>query len=276
MPRKPRELTPDRSARHLFGAELRRHRVRAGMSLEELAEIVNYSRSHLSRIEIAEHMPPPDLPARLDAAFGTDRLFERLYGLARNEAHPDKYRRQVELEARARVIAEYAGHFVPGLVQTENYARTLFRISKPHATDAEIEELVSLRLGRQALLRGEPRPHLSLIIDEAVIRRPIGSHQIWRTQLSALTSLVDTPASIVQVLPFAHGGHALMGGALSLFTLDDGTTVAYEESITTGELLEDPVRVHRHQRAYDLCRAYALSPSDTAAFISTVMEELPS
>jgi transcriptional regulator with XRE-family HTH domain len=267
-------MTPDRSARHLFGSQMRRHREQAGMNLERLAEVVRYSRSHLARIEIAEYMPPPDLPARLDAAFGTAGEFEGLYGLARREVHPDRYRRRMELEARARVIEEFAP-IVPGLVQTADYARALFTVSNPRAGADEIEEKLSARLGRQDLLRADPPPYLSVILDEAALRRPIGGPDVMRAQLAVLLALTDTAHSVVQVLPFAHGEHALLGGSLTLLTLEDGSVVAYEESITTGTLLEDLESVGTRRRAYDLMRAYALSPSLTAALIRDVMEAPP-
>ncbi|MCQ8191038.1 helix-turn-helix domain-containing protein [Streptomyces rugosispiralis] len=274
MAARQRELTPDRSARHLFGAELRGHRERAGMSLARLAEVVPSSRSHLARIEVAEYMIPPELPAHLDAAFGTDGLFGKLYALARREVHPDKYRRRMELETRARAIACYAGQLVPGLLQTEDYARALFRVSNPKATVNEIEEKVAARMGRQALLRATPSPHLSVILDEASLRRPVGGAGVMRAQLARLMGLVDTPDSVIQVLPYEHGEHPLMGGTLDLLRLDDGTEVAYEESIDTGQLLEDTETVMARIQAYDLLRAYALSPTQTAAFIRSVMEEL--
>lgn len=274
MPAQSRVLTPGRSARHLFGAELRARREAAGMSLERLASVVPYSRAHLARIEVAERMIPPELPAYLDAAFETDGLFGKLYALARHEVHPDKYRRRMELETRACAIACYAGQLVPGLLQTEEYARALFRVSNPLASDAAIDEMVAVRMGRQALLTAEPAPHLSVVLDEATIRRPIGGPAVMRAQLSRLAALVDTPTSVVQVLPFEHGEHALLGGGLNLLTLDDGSAVAYEEGITTGQLLEDSERVVTRRRSYDLLRAYALSPRDTAAFIRSVMEAL--
>ncbi|KRV47146.1 DNA-binding protein [Wenjunlia vitaminophila] len=276
MARRTRTLTPDRSVRHLFGAEARRLREQANMSLEQLADVVNFSKSHLARIELAEYMPPPDLPARLDAAFDTDGLFGRLYSIARREVHPDKYRRRMELEARARIIEEYAGHIVPGIVQTEAYARALFLASNPKATADAIEERVAARMSRQEVLRSSPAPDVSIILDEAVIRRPVGGPDVMRAQLSLLIDMVDTPTSVVQVLPFAHGEHGLLGGTLTLMTLDDDTRVAYEESIDTGQLLEDPESVSTRHRAYDLLRAYALSPLQTVAFIRSAMETLPS
>lgn len=275
MPARPRELTPDRSARHLFGAKMRALREQADMSLEGLSTVVNISRSHLSRIETAEAMPPPSLPSTLDVAFGTDGIFAELYLLASKEVHPDQFRRRMELEARARLVEEYSGQIVPGLVQTEDYARAQFVVSNPKASVDEIEELVTARMSRQALLWADPPPDHSLILDEAVLRRAFGGATVMRAQLRRLVELTLTPASVVQVLPFSHGGHALVGGSLVLMTLDKGTRVAYEEAITTGTLLEDMRSVADWQRAYDLLRACALSPDRSAAFIRSVMEELP-
>ncbi|WP_157875867.1 helix-turn-helix domain-containing protein, partial [Streptacidiphilus griseoplanus] len=118
MAARPRELKPGRSVRDFYGAEIRRLRTEAGLSLVQLAGILNYSKSHLGNIETADRVVPPDLSAKLDAAFGTGGHFGRLYPLACREAHPDKYRRFMELEAQAASVAEYAAHTVPGLLQT--------------------------------------------------------------------------------------------------------------------------------------------------------------
>lgn len=255
---------------------MRRYREEAGMSLESLAGVLRYAKSSLARYETAEAMVPPDLPERLDAAFGAGGLFGKLYGLARKETHPDQYRRRMELETRAHLIQEFAGHFVPGLVQTEAYARALFEIHNPKATPDEIQELLMARMGRQALLSADPAPDFSVILDEAVLRRTYGGPAVMRPQLERLINLTLTPTSVVQVLPFEHGGHALAGGTLTLMTLDNGSQVAYEESISTGTLLEEKSVVTTRQRAYDLLRACALSPRKTAAFIRAAMEALPS
>lgn len=245
------------------------------MSLEKLAGELKSSKSVLARIEAAEAVIPPDLPAQLDRVFDADDLFAVLYELAKTEIHPDRYRRRMALEARALVIDEYAGHTVPGLVQTEDYARALLRIGNPKATLDKIEEMVAARLGRQGLLQADPAPDMSMILDEAVLRRPIGGPVVMRAQLAVLLALVDTPTSVIQVLPYQHGEHALLGGTLTLMTLDDGSAVAYEECIASGTLFEDPASVGSRRRAYDLLRAYALTPQTTAALIRDVMEALP-
>lgn len=274
MPQRSAELTPERSARHLFGAKLRTNRESRGWSLEALSSHVTVSRAHLARIEKAEHMPPPELPARLDDLFRAGGIFTELYALCRKEAHPDKYRRRMDLESQAVLIREYTPQVVPGLLQTEDYARAQFKMHNPKASEEDVEELWTLRQSRQGLLLGDPRPDYAVILDEAVLRRAYGGPRTMREQLSALVDLALTPTSFVQVLPFSHGGHALSGGSLSLWTLPTGQHVAYEESISSGTLFEDRDEVLGRMRAYDLLTASALSPSESAELIRSVMEEL--
>jgi hypothetical protein len=254
---------------------MRRHRESAGMSLEALGGVVSYGKSSLARFETAESMIPEDLPPALDAAFGTDGIFEKLYALARKEIHPDQFRRRMDFETKARLIQEYGGQIVPGIVQTEDYARALFKKFNPKASKEAIQELVTARMSRQSLLRGENPPDLSLILDEACLWRSFGGPAAMRAQLAKLAELTLTPTTVVQVLPFDDEGHGLVGGTLTLLTLEDGTQSAYEESISTGTLLEDMSSVVARYRAYDLLKACALSPSKSAAFIRSVMEALP-
>ncbi|MFE4830256.1 helix-turn-helix transcriptional regulator [Streptomyces sp. NPDC056672] len=255
---------------------MRRYREAAGMTLEDLAKVTRYGKSSLARYETADSMIPKDLPAKLDAAFGTDGIFGKLYGLARWEVHPDQFRRRMDLESRARLIQEYGGQIVPGLLQTEDYARALFVEFDPKASFEAVAELVMGRMSRQALFEGESAPDLSVILDEAVLRRGFGGPAVMRAQLARLADSVLTPTTTVQVLPFDHGGHALVGGTLTLMTLEGGAQVAYEESITTGTLLEETEVVTSRRRAYDRLTAHALPPKQSAAFIRSVMEALPS
>jgi transcriptional regulator with XRE-family HTH domain len=253
---------------------MRSYRERAGMSLEALSGVVNISRSHLSRIETAEVMAPPDLPPRLDAAFDTDGIFGQLYKLASSELHPDQFQRLMELEERAQTIGQYTGQVVPGILQTRDYARAQFTCSDPLARPEKIEELVVARLSRQVLLASPLLTAYSAVLDEAALRRSFGGPEAMRAQLARLADLTLTRTTMLQVVPFSVGGHGVTGGSLMLMTLKDGSRVAYEESITTGTLIEDLDSVVERQRRYDLVRACALSPAESAAFIRSVMEEL--
>ncbi|MFI5877512.1 DUF5753 domain-containing protein [Streptomyces sp. NPDC051445] len=244
------------------------------MSLETLTGLANLSKAQLSRIERAEAMIPPELPRQLDDVFGTSGIFTDLYRLARKEIHPDKFRRRMDLEARATVIKEYSPQVVPGLLQIEPYARAQFTTFDPKANAEAIEELVTGRMSRQDMLLGDPRPDYAAILDEGVLRRAYGGTDVMRKQFEHLLELSLTPSTYLQVLPFAHGGHALVGGSLSLWTLDDGSLVAYEEAATTGTLVEEKAEVQAKVWAYDLLSASALSPAASADFIRSVLEEL--
>ncbi|NLU66774.1 helix-turn-helix transcriptional regulator [Streptomyces sp. HNM0574] len=268
-------LTPDRSTRHFFGSELRRRREEAGLSLLQLAKIVNSSKSTLARVETAELMPPPDLPPKLDLALGLDGFFGRLHALVKREAHPDQYRRFMDFEAKATVIEVYEPQVVPGLLQTEDYARA-FLSCQEHLTAEEVEELVAARLSRQEPRTSGGNPLRWAILDESVLwRRVVGPEQTYN-QLAVLLEQVDTPDSKVQVMPFRSGLHALMGGALNLLTLPKGVSVAYEEGIQVSHLYEDAADVRGWRRQYDVLRANALSLSESAELIREAMEDCTS
>jgi transcriptional regulator with XRE-family HTH domain len=265
-------LTPDRSARHFFGAELRRHREAAQLSLVQLATAVLSSKSALARIETAELMPPPDLPGKLDLTFGTEGFFGRLYELAKREAHPDQYRRYMDFEARAEVIEQYGAQVLPGLLQNEEYAR-VFLSCQEDVTREQVEERVTARMARQERQRSSSPPFRWAVLDESVLRRRVGSRECMYEQLTSVLGQVDTPHSKVQVMPFSAGPHALLGGSLTVLTLPSGSAVAYEEGIEAGHLYEAPGAVARRQRQYDVLRANALSLAESAALIRTVLED---
>ncbi|MEW1656441.1 helix-turn-helix transcriptional regulator [Streptomyces sp. NPDC093707] len=268
----PKTLTPYVSARHYFGSELRRHREEVRMSLVQLADIVNSSKSNLARVETAEMMPPPELPAALDAAFGTGQHFHGLFQLAKREVHPDQYRRFMDCEAQATVIENYEPQVVPGPFQTEAYARA-FLSCQPDLSPERVEELVAARMSRQERQRSETPPQRWAIIDEAVLRRQMGSKDCMYKQLARLLEEADTPNSKVQVMPFAAGGHSLMGGALTLLTLPNDSTVAYEEGIKAGHLYEDAQAARKWRWQFEELRANALSLVMSAELIRKAMEE---
>ncbi|MFB6601090.1 Scr1 family TA system antitoxin-like transcriptional regulator [Streptomyces noursei] len=267
----PKTLTPYVSARHYFGSEQRRHREVAKLSLVQLADIVNSSKSNLARVETAELMPPPELPSALDAAFGTERYFFGLYQLAKKEGHPDQYRRYMECESLATVMEDFATNVVPGMLQTEGYARAFFSLA-PGTTPERVEERVQARLGRQERLYSPEPLRYCAILDEAILHRPVGGRVVMQDQLAVLLGQADTSRTMIQVLPFIHGGHALMEGPLTLLRLPGGRSMVYEEGRKSGRLLEVEEEVEQRRATYDALRAYALSPRDSAALIQHLME----
>ncbi|MBY8879311.1 helix-turn-helix domain-containing protein [Actinacidiphila acidipaludis] len=268
----PRELKPAHSARDLFGAEQRRLRVAAGLSLDRLAEIVNYSKSHLHGVEIGERLPLPPLPEKLDATFGTGQLFVGLWEIAKRERTPKRFDHCLELEARATRVQVYASSLIPGLLQTEAYMRAQFAVGEPDLSSDDIEIEVAKRLSRQERLRGDNPPDLWAVVDESALRRTSGGPEIMRDQLAALLAFVDTAHTTIQVMPFSQSGYPITNGTVILLTLPDRSTAVYAESSAAGEIIEDRKAIARTIRHYDRMKACALSPGASARVIEAVLE----
>ncbi|MFF4114216.1 helix-turn-helix transcriptional regulator [Streptomyces sp. NPDC001714] len=268
-----RDLEPARSARELYGAELRRQRQLSGMSLDRLSAVVNYSKTHLHGVETAERLPLPPISQKLDAAFGTGELFQGLWGAVKREHTPKRFDHCLELEAKAGRIQAYGATLVPGLLQTPAYARALFSRSNLAAGLAEIDSLVAGRMSRQEVLRGDNVPDYWAILDEAVLHRAVGGPVVMYEQLAAFLPLVDTERTTIQVVPFKAGEYAGMNGTIILLTLPDNSTTVYQEGGGIGEVFDDRETVTRRLRDYDRMKACALSPEESAAFIEAAMEK---
>lgn len=271
-----RELDPS-SPRGLYGAELRRLRLAAGLSLDALAKALHRSKAFLSDIERSETPVTPGLSEQLDEFFGTDGLFQRLYPAARKDVHPDRYRRSLELESKAQQIEEYTTAVVPGLLQTPDYARALITHgSLGDISPDEIETRLAARLSRQERFTSTDRPRYWVVLDEAVLRRPIGGPKIMAAQLDALLKAVEDRIVTVQVVLFEVGVHLFLGSSLTLLTLPNRSVVAYLEGVKSGELIEDPLYAAEFERAYDRLRAVALSPETSVNVIHAAIKEFTS
>ncbi|MEJ8649209.1 helix-turn-helix transcriptional regulator [Streptomyces sp. MS1.AVA.3] len=260
------------SARWVLACELRRLRESSGRSLARLADEIKYDRTYLHRLETGERLSKLPVMEALDRTYGTGGLLVRLWGLARLDAFKDKYREFMKLEAKATILHTYASA-IPGLLQTEAFARVvLSSVTTPISPD-EIEENVAARLGRQELLQRHRPPHVRVILDESALRRPVRDPVVWHDQLVRISEAARSPYMTIQVLPFSAGVHSLMGGSLWLLWMADGAAVAYLEGNRSGELIEEPGEVERYRLSYDRLRDEALSPSDSAAFIEQLVEE---
>jgi transcriptional regulator with XRE-family HTH domain len=269
----PKELDPSTSLPALYGAKLRKLRIRAGLTQRQLGDKIPIAHSRIAQFELGKETPPEDVNAKLDVILGADGDLIDLWGHIKRTPIPDWARKFVEYEAKATRMFKYMAQAVPGLLQTEAYARALLRISRPRDTDAEVEELVAARLDRQAILQCSAPPLLWCILDEAVLRRPVGGHAVMREQLAHVLRMARTPHVVVQVLPFGQGEHPVMGGSLTLLSFERGSDVAYTESSHSGELVETPEEVAEYALAYDLLQAKALPPDESLALIRSAMEE---
>ncbi|MER5973926.1 helix-turn-helix transcriptional regulator [Streptomyces sp. NPDC002055] len=270
-PRK--KLDPSSSPRALLGAELRHKREEAGLTQDELGRPLFVSGSFIGQLEAGTRRMHAEYARQIDDILKTDGFFERNCEAATKSRYPDHFAEAAEAEAVAQTIKEYAPLLVPGLLQTEAYARAVFRAFQPTATEEVIEERVAARLERARLLDDPTTPLLWAVLDEAVLRRTVGSHTVMTAQLRHIAELTHRHRIIVQVLPFAEGAHAALGGSLKLMTFTDAPPLAYLQGLGTGELMDDPSSVAQYHHSYDLVRAGALSPEASLALLEAVADD---
>jgi transcriptional regulator with XRE-family HTH domain len=193
-----------------YAAELRRLRGIAGMTQEQLAEATTYSPSLVAAIETCRRIPSDDFSERADKALGTDGILSRLQPLVEQTSVLPWFKDLVEVERRATEIRIYETYVIPGLLQTEDYARHVVSATRPVLTDEDVERAVALRMTRQeALYREDETPRLWVIIDESDRR----------------------PNVVVQVIPNSEGSTAAGGRNFILLTLKAEPAVAYLEDI---------------------------------------------
>ncbi|MFD9968946.1 Scr1 family TA system antitoxin-like transcriptional regulator [Streptomyces sp. NPDC059011] len=269
----PKDLDPSTSPRALLGAELRHARENAGLSQRELGEPLFVSASFIGQLEAGTRRMQPDVARRIDEILGTNGFFERNCLAANKSRYPDHFAEAAEAEAVATTIREYAPLLIPGLLQTETYARAVFRAYQPTATEAVIDELVEARLERARLLDDPTTPMLWTVLDEAVLRRRVGSAAVMGEALRHIEALARRNRVIVQVMPFHAGAHTAMEGALKLMEFTDAPSLAYLQALGSGQLDDDPATVTRHKLTYESVTAGALSPRESLALIASVAED---
>ncbi|MEU8352074.1 helix-turn-helix transcriptional regulator, partial [Streptomyces sp. NPDC048845] len=212
----------------LFGSRVRRLRTAAGLTQAELGAKVHVVSTRITQIERASGAKPTlELARALDSALGADDLLADLWPYVYREAFPDWSRAFMAHSARAVAVREYAAHVVPGLLQTEDYARALLSVGLSLRGEDHLEERISARLGRQERLNTSQPPELWVVLDEAVLLRPVGGRSVMRAQLSRLLMAASEHHITVQVLPFDQGEHDAMGGSLTVLTMADASEVAY-------------------------------------------------
>lgn len=264
------------SGRAALGRTLKFLREKAGKSLGQLADETGYDKSYLYRLEAGERLSKVVVMEDLGRYYGCGDLLVRLWRDARKDVIKDKYKAFMELEATARVMWMFQLR-VPGLLQTEDYARTVLSGLSGAQTTAgngdEVEEQVAARMGRQELLYRQPGPSVRVILDEGALRRPVPDEKVWADQLSRLLDAAELPSVAIQVLPYAAGVHDLMNSDLILLWQRVGEPVAYVEGNGFGKLIDDPDKVLSFRLSYDLVRDAALTPAESTAFIKRLLEE---
>ncbi|WP_051966871.1 helix-turn-helix domain-containing protein [Kitasatospora mediocidica] len=261
----------------MFAAELANAREEAGMSQPQLGRLVSFTSSQICRVEGGSRKPSLEFAQACDRALGTGRLLERMWrrtdwhGILQ---HPDWFREYAGLEAEAVRIRMFQLQVVPGLLQTADYARTLFRAGQPQATSEEIESHIRARLARQQILGGENPVHFCAVLDEGVLVRTYGGHTVMRGQLAHLLNAAQLPNVTIRVAPFTVDARAAFDQSFTLLTRAEEADAIYIEGVRHGQLVDDPAEYAHWSRLYDLLLSEALPEAASLERIRTAMEGL--
>jgi transcriptional regulator with XRE-family HTH domain len=275
--------------RILLGAQLRRLREAAGITREDAGYHIRASGSKISRMELGRVSFKERDVSDLLELYGVADLSERekLMQLT-HEANapawwqkyqdvvPDWFAVYVGLEEAAQLIRIYEVQFVPGLLQTEEYARAVVQQGAPGLDAAEVERRVAVRMGRQKLLGKDSPPRLWAIVDEAALRRPMGGRDVLAAQIERLMDAVSEPYITLQVMPFRYGGHGADGGSFTImrFPEADLPDMVYMEYLTGALYLDKPDEVERYAAVMERLSVAGTSPDRTREILASMLKEI--
>lgn len=274
--------------RMLLGAQLRRLRESSGVTREGAGWEIRSSESKISRMELGRVGFKERDVADLLTLYGVTEEHERdaLLKLARDANSPGWWHRYGDvlpswfqsylgLEAAAALIRSYEVQFVPGLLQTREYARAVVLLGHGAAGPGEIDRRVALRMQRQQLLHRDNAPQLWAVVDEAALRRPIGGAEVMRGQLTALIEATKSPNIRLQVIPFAAGGHAAAGGAYTILRFGDQELpdIVYIEQLTSALYLDKRDDLDYYAVAMERLCVEAEPPERTAEILGHLLDD---
>ncbi|WP_158558027.1 helix-turn-helix domain-containing protein [Spongiactinospora gelatinilytica] len=253
----PKELDPTIGPAARFGAALRQHRIEAGLTQVQLADVIGYSKSRIGNVERGDENPTRQLVELCERALGLDGELLAHWPAVSGKGVAEWFRQWPPIEQRADKLLTTAPLIVPGLVQTEEYARATFA-GEPDATPQKVEEAVQARMARQAIFDGSTPPHFLAVLDEGILYRPIGNGSVTLRQLKHLITLTDAAWFTLQVLPYEAACTAMLAGSVLLAQKNGTTTAAYIESALHGRVIDQPDQIKRVVDRLECVRSTAL------------------
>jgi transcriptional regulator with XRE-family HTH domain len=274
--------------RILLGSQLRRLREAKGITREDAGYTIRASESKISRMELGRVSFKERDVTDLLSLYGVEDETERaaLLTLVReanqagwwhsfSDAMPNWFQTYVGLEEASALIRLYEVQFVPGLLQTEDYMRSLMTLNRPNLDRVEVDRRINVRMHRQKLVEDAEGPRLWAIVDEAALRRPVGGPTVMRAQIQRLIEAADMPNVILQVMPFRFGGHAAESGAFTIlrFPEQDLPDVVYLEQLTSALYLDKRDDVDQYLQVMERLSVDSQTPGHSVELLSDMLKE---
>ncbi|MFB6504648.1 MULTISPECIES: helix-turn-helix transcriptional regulator [unclassified Streptomyces] len=270
-----REPHPSDSLR-TFGAVVQALREHAGLSRTELGDLVQYSKHTVESVELGRRMPDEEFVERAEGALGNTGALRKAAGhLSRGEVGLAAwFRRWARLERKAVSLHTYECRLVPGLLQSEAYARAVFDNSIPLLTDEQIEDQLTARMERQRMMRERPTVPFSFIVEEHVFRRRLGGVEVHASMLDHVLELTAPRNVTLQVVPMDLEFHGCLDGPVQLLETPDGKRLGYSEGQQNGRLISAPKEVSLLCRRCETLRSQALNPKESRDLLERLRGEL--
>lgn len=255
------------------GRQLKAWREAAGLRAGEFGAAIGYGEDQIYKVEGGRRIPRPELLDRADEVLGARGKIAAMKQDVAEVRYPKKIRDLAKLEARAVELLAYGNSSFHGLLQTAEYARALFVMRQPAYPQDEVERGVAARVARQSIFKRSPGPTLGFVMDEVVLRRPLGGKMVLRRQLEHLLKIGELRNITVQVMPMDREEHAGIDGEIQVLKFKDGTAVGRSEGASGGRPVTDPKQLRILELRYGMIRAQALTPSESLAFIEQLLGE---
>ncbi|MET7936016.1 helix-turn-helix transcriptional regulator [Streptomyces sp. NPDC005322] len=258
-----------------FGRDVKQVRLARKLTQKHLGQAAGYSEAYVSRVEAGKLLPRPSekFAKGCDTAFGTGELFAGMLRRIDEGDHPSWFVPYLNLERKASRVLDYSANLVIGILQTEEYARAIFRAYFSREEAEVIEGKVAARLRRREVFERDVPPFLWVILNEACLRTVVGGADVMAGQLAYLLSAAASPHIKLQVLPFSAGAPAASTKPFTVLRFTDSPTVLYTESRVGGRMHDSAKTVTTALDDYDLLRAHALSPDRSLTLIKTLVKE---
>ncbi|GAA3492955.1 helix-turn-helix domain-containing protein [Streptomyces albogriseolus] len=255
------------------GRQIKLRREAAGLRVPDFGRAVGYGEDMIYKIESGKRIPRQEFLDRADEVLEAGGLLSAAWEDVKKVRYPKKVRALGKLEARAVEIGLYECHIVPGLLQTPEHARAVIGAAQPPYSPDDVERMVAARLARQSVFDRDPAPALSFVMEEGVLRRPVGGRAAWRGQLRRLLDVAQLHHVVLQVMPTDCETHSGLDGRIELLKFDDGTAMGRSDGAFNGRPTSDPRQLRILELRYGTIRAQALPPRESLAFVRQLLGE---
>ncbi|MEV0172944.1 helix-turn-helix transcriptional regulator [Streptomyces sp. NPDC050803] len=255
------------------GRQLKLRREAAGMRAPEFGAAIGYGEGLVYKIEGGKRIPRQEYLNRSDEVLDAGGLIAAMWEDVKKVRYPKKVRELGKLEAQAVEIGVYECHVIAGLLQTQEHAKAVIGAAQPPYSPDDVDRMVAARLARQSVFERDPAPSIHFVLEEAVLRRPVGGTMVWRRQLEHLLEIGRLHNVVLQVMPMSCEVHSGLDGRIEVLKFPDGTAVGRSDGAFSGRPTSDPKHLRILELRYGTIRAQALPPWESLALIEQLLGE---